>query len=73
MMVNPTSSGQFAIIRIDFVIGGLGTCIYNRIRVGAKSAQRDVIERDPQFFFDLHVFLLFVVSSFLISVCNYLL
>ena len=37
ILTKPTGQGWCAIIRIDFVIGGLSSCMYNRIKVGAKS------------------------------------
>ena len=40
ILTKPTGRGWSAIIRTDFVIGGLSSCIHDIIRVGAKSAKR---------------------------------
>ena len=40
ILKKPMGQDWNAIIRTDLVIGGLSSCIYDKIRVGAKSAQR---------------------------------
>ena len=40
ILTKPTAQGWSAIIRTDFVISGLSSCTYDRIRVGAESTKR---------------------------------
>ena len=70
ILTKPMGQGWCTIITTEFFIGRLSSCIYNRIRVGAKSA-KGCNKRNPQKNIWSTWCSINHSSPFLVDVCNF--